>query len=133
MKKKYTSPSYTLTVIESCLLHLEFKKDKMLSAVDVNKLFTIYKKNLKRKKLFMMITFKGFLPLSDEAMARAVNKRIAKMHAASAFVIKRNFHRMGMDFFLNFYKPSYPIRIFSTNTAALAWLRKQKRLEGCND
>lgn len=127
MKEKCDFPAFTAYRLDACVLHVELKKVKKLTAKDVTQIFECYDKVGGGKKVYVLVTFNGFIPMSNDAMAEAKKQSKKNRSAATAYVVANVALRMGINFFMNFYRPSFPISIFRTKTDALAWLDAQKK------
>ncbi|MBI4944924.1 MAG: hypothetical protein HY840_00825 [Bacteroidetes bacterium] len=126
MKEQCDFPAFTAYRLEDDILHIEMKKVNKLYAQDVEQINDCYLKVGKGGKVYSLITFQGFIPISTEAMKEAAKKRKYNIEGAKAYVVKSIALRMGVEFFMNFYTHKYPIAIFSTTLKAIAWLREQK-------
>ena len=128
MKNSCEFDSFSAHCLDVDILHIDFKKVKKLRAQDVEDIYVCHRKLGNGNKIYVLVTFRGFVPMSDEAMAEAKKQGKDEVQAAVAYVIKNFASRMGLKFFMNFYKPKYPINVTATKSEALAWLKKQKRL-----
>lgn len=128
MKEKCDFPAFTAYRVDEDMLHIEFKKVKKLTAEDVSQVFECYGKVGNGKKVYSLVTFNGFIPMSDDAMAEAKKQNRKNSQAAAAYVVTNVALRLGINFFMNFYSPKYPINISKSKTEAIAWLNAQKRL-----
>ena len=127
MKNTCEFPAFTAYLLENYMVHIEFKKVKKLSAQDVQEVFNCHKKIGQGKKVFVLVTFSGFIPMSDEAMEQAKKNAAAELQAATAYVVNNVALRMSIKFFMNFYKPKHPITISGSKAEALVWLKQEKR------
>jgi hypothetical protein len=128
MKDLCDFPAFTAHRIPDNILHIALKKVKKLTAPDVSQIYDCYKEFNGDAGAFVLVTFAGYIPLSDEAMAEANKLQNQKYIRAMAYVIKSSALRIGAKFFMNFYKPKYPTDIFGTKAEAMAWLfREQKK------
>lgn len=129
MKDKCDFPAFTGYRLDDRMLHVEFKKVKKITADDVSQIFECYGKVGEGKKVFVMVSFNGFIPMSNDAMAEAKKQGKRNRNAATAYVVTNAAVRMGINFFMNFYRPKYPINISKTKSEAIAWLHAQKKVE----
>ena len=127
MKETYDFPAFTAYCLEDDILHIELKKVKKLTAKDVEDIFSCHEKIGSGNKVYVLVTFNGFIPLSDEAMAEAKKQGKRNLQAGTAYVVHNFALRMGINFFMNFYKPKYPMTIVPSKAAALSWLKLQKK------
>lgn len=127
MKDHCEFPAFEGHRIHDNIIHIELKKVKKLTAEDVRQIYDCYEKCGGKNGVFVMVSFKGYFPLSDEAMGEA--KKLEKLNyvKATAYVVKSSSFRLGIKFFMNFYKPNRPMNIFGKREDALAWLKKEKK------
>lgn len=127
MKEKCDFPAFTAHRLEEDMLYIELKKVKQLTATDVEQIYNCYEEIGNGKKVFVLVTFKGFVPMSDGAMKEAKKQSKKNAQAAVAYVVGNVALRLGINFFMNFYKPPFPIHISKTKAAAISWLNAQKK------
>lgn len=121
-------PAFTAYYLEDDILHIDLKKVKKLTGQDVEQIFSCYKGIGKGKKVYALVTFQGFIPMSDDAMVEAKKQSKKALQGAGAYVVNNFAIRMSIKFFMNFYKPKYPINICSTKSEAISWLKQQKKV-----
>ncbi len=68
--------------------------------------------------------------MSDEAMKEAKRKSKNRTEGASSYVVNNFALRVGIKFFMNFYKPRHAINICKSKAEAIAWLKKEKKRQG---
>ena len=129
MKDTCDFPAFTAHCLEGNILHIDMKKINELTAKDVEQIYECHQKIGNGKKVYAFVTFQGYIPLSDEAMAAAKKNKMEVIHAASAYVVSNFALRIGVSFFMNFHKPKYPTHICGTKAEAISWL-KQEKLKG---
>ena len=127
MKDSCDFPAFTAYCLGEQMLHIDMKKVKKLTALDVEQIYSCHEKIANGKKVYRLITFHGFIPMSDDAMAEAKKQSKRKMEGASAFVVSNFALRMSINFFMSFYKPQYPINICATKAEAVKWLTSVKK------
>ena len=127
MKDTCDFSAFTAYCLENNILHIEFKKVKKLAAKDVEEVFSCYDKIGKGKKVYSLVTFKSFIPMSDEAMQEAKKQNKKNLSGAAVYVVHNFALRMSIKFFMNFYKPKHPINITPTKSEAISWLKQQMK------
>lgn len=120
-------PAFKAYCLEDYILHIEFKKIKELNAKDVEQVYECHKKIGGSKDAYVLVTFSGYIPLSDEAMTYAKKKSKESPSAATAYVVKNFALRIGIKFFMNFYKPGNLINICTSKAEGISWLKSQKK------
>ena len=127
MKQQCDFPAFTAYRLDDDMVHIELKKVKELTKGDVEEIYNCHKKIGEGRKVYVMVTFSGYIPMSDEAMAQAKKSNTDKMHAATAYVVKNIALRVGIKFFMAFYKPKHSINICSNKSEAIAWLKQERK------
>ena len=127
MKEQFDFPAFTGYRIEDNIVHIAFKKINELKASDVAEVFECFEKCGAENGVYVMITFNGYIPLSDEAMGEAKGNKAQKNVRANAFIVKSFALRIGIKFFMNFYKPKHSIYICGEKPEALAWLKQERK------
>lgn len=127
MKNHCEFPAFEGHRIQDNIIHIELKKIKKMTAEDVLQMYDCFEKCGEKNGVYVLVSFKGFVPMSDEAMDEAKKREIQKLVKATAFLIKTAALRVGIKFFMNFYKPKRPMNIFGKKDEAVAWLKKEKK------
>lgn len=127
MKDTCEFSAFTAYCLSDNILHIELKKVKKLVAKDIAEIYSCHEKMGDTSNLRVLVTFQGFIPMSDDAMAEAKKQSKKSAQAATAYVVHNFALRMGIKFFMNFYKPKYPIHVSSAKSDAIKWLKKQRR------
>lgn len=127
MKDKCDFPAFVATRIQSNILHVSLKKIKKLTVKDVEDIYGYFRICGGENGVFVIVSFSGFIPPSEEAMIAAKKQSNQKYVNAMAYVISSAAPRLGVKFFMNFYRPKYPTDIFATQKEALNWILKEKK------
>ena len=128
MKEKLDFPAFMISLIEDDIVRVDFKKIKEMTPEHIDQLYSAVEKLGGGKKVGMISTFQGYIPMNNEVMAHSRKKEFQDKVFASASVLKSAALRMAVNFFSSFHKPKHPRKIFSSNESALKWL-KQVRAE----
>jgi len=126
LKETCDFKTFTAHSLGENILHIEFKKVARLEIEDIRQIFECHDKLGKGEKVYVLVSFNGFIPMNEKAMKEAKLLGKKNRQAAVAYVVKNAALRMGIKFFLNFYNPQYPIYISAIKDDALAWLQKEK-------
>ena len=131
MKDSCDFPAFSGQRIQDNIVLIEVKKIKQMTAADVTQIYDCFKECGGEEGVFVMVTFKGYIPLSDDAMEEAKKQasQNQKTVRATSFVIKSAAFRISIKFFMNFYKPKNKMHICGSKEESLAWLKKEKKLQ----
>jgi len=121
MKEKIDHKAFTAHLFEEGIVRMDIKAVENLTADDVQKMYDTYLKLGNGKKVRILATCNKYIPLSKEAMQYA-KANSGKYISATAMVISNNVNRIGIKFFMNFYKPKHPFGVFSNTNEATKWL-----------
>ena len=127
MKNTCDFPAFIASRIQDNFIHIEMKKIKKLTSSDVAQMYECFRRGGDGKGVFALVSFKGYIPMSDDAMAEARKPENQKHVRATAYVIRSAAFRVAIKFFMNFSKPKHPLNIFGTKIAALAWLEQMQK------
>jgi hypothetical protein len=111
--------------IDDNILHVNLRKVKKLTSEDVALMYKCFKE-CSPGGVYVIVTFSGYMPLSEEAMDEAKKPANQKHIKAMAYVIRSSALRIMAKFFMNFYRPNYKSGIFNTKSEALVWVKKIK-------
>ena len=73
----------------------------------------------------VLILVKEFNTISKEASEYSASEIGGRYTLANAVVIKSAAIRIGVNFFINMFKPERPTKMFNNEDKAIAWLRSQ--------
>lgn len=127
MKDKCDFPAFTSYRLPDGIIHIDLKKVKKLGAQDIKDMFDCFEKGGSKTGAYVLVTFNGFIPLSEDAMAEAKIQGKKNLQAATAYVVGNSAIRVGVNFFMNFYKPGYPILITKTKEEGIVQLNDLKK------
>ena len=127
MKDHCEFPAFEGHRIQDNIIHIKLKKVKKMTAEDVTQIYDCFEKCEGANGVYVLVSFKGYVPMSDEAMHEAKKQESQRFVRATAFVIKTAALRVGIKFFMNFYKPKHPMNIFGKKDEAVVWLKKMKK------
>lgn len=132
MHHQYDFPAFAAYRLDDNMVHIEMKKIKKLTGEDVEQIYDCHKKIGEGRKVYVLVTFSGYIPISDEAMTQAKKSSKQEIQAATAYVVNNFALRIGVKFFINFYKPKYPINICGNKAEGISWLKQEKARVGAN-
>lgn len=75
-------------------------------------------------KMPVMISFKSYNPPNEESMQYGSSEEGSRYSKANAIVVDSLALRIGANFYLNFFKPKVPTRLFNSEQGAVKWLKK---------
>ena len=130
MKDSSDYPAFTSHQLSGNILHITLKKVKKLMAKDVEDIYECFRLHGGDNGVFVIVSFSGFIPPSDDAMIEAKKQSNQKYVNAMVYVISSAAPRLGVKFFMNFYKPKYSTDIFATQKQAMDWILKEKKKQG---
>ena len=109
--------------IEDGILHLKIKEGENIDLQEVETHFRIYKElGILENKLPQLFEGGNFFQFNSDAM-KFVVKNGNNYFLASAVVVNSISMRILYNFFKNFFKQTFPFKMFETRDEALNWLR----------
>ena len=125
MKKIETSNSL-LKLDSKGIVWLSFPKKTNHTLDSMKEYFeAINTLDLNKEGILLLVTMNKLSGISKEARDLVKHKTMAKAHKAVAMVVTSILSKMIASFFLGFNKPPFPIKSFTKNEDALAWLKRQ--------
>lgn len=118
MKKEYNKRSFLARVSSDNVLFIEFKKVNELFVEDMKEVNTFFKEEKGSGTTYVVVSFKGFLPMKDDVMEEVKNQRKDLKDVVTICVVKNVGIRLAVKFFMSFYKTSHPIFIVSNQNEA---------------
>jgi hypothetical protein len=76
------------------------------------------------KKMPVMISMETYNPPNSESMKYGASEEGRRYMKTTAIVINSLALRLGANFYLNFFKPKVPTKIFNLENEAVKWLTK---------
>lgn len=105
------------------VVYLIFKEDAELDVPEVRELVAAAEKLSKGKPyLLLSDTRKDNLIITPQARVVGAEKKEAKFLVANAVIVNSLPVQLTMNFFVNFNKPTFPLKIFNTEKKALEWI-----------
>jgi hypothetical protein len=71
-----------------------------------------------------LVNLAGIKSMSRDARLYFANEETARVHSAIALLVESPLNRAIGNFFMGFNKPQTPTRLFTSEAAALKWLRE---------
>jgi len=117
-------PSYTAYLRSDGIVHLAMKDIEDYTVEILREQIQFLSEKSNGKKLPVMLTFSSYNSPNDETMKYASKDENMKYTKASAVVVDSLALRLGANFYLHFFKPKTPTKLFNTKEDAVLWLRK---------
>ena len=94
--------------------------------IEVHHIDEIYKANQKLSegsKYSLLVIIGKYTNVSPEARELAANKELSKNRTSLAFVTDSLAHKLVVNFFIKFNRPSTPTKLFTDEEEAIRWLK----------
>ncbi|WP_027420054.1 DUF7793 family protein [Crocinitomix catalasitica] len=116
---------YSVTIIETDIVHIRFAEAICIEIEDVKATFDIYQELSEAQDRKIMVEFPDHTTITSEAREHG---QAAEINAdAEAFVITTLAQRILARFFKTFHKKKHPFKIFMNKEEALTWLINYKK------
>jgi hypothetical protein len=107
---------------------LVFAEDADISGEDMKAIVEMATQTFVPGKPFLVVAdLRRIGNLSDEARKFGASTAASQFYAALAIIASSPATNLVANFFIRFHKPPAPTRVFSSEEAALKWLRKFKQ------
>ena len=94
--------------------------------IEVHHIDEIYKANQRLSegsKYSLLVIIGKYTNVSPEARELAANKELSKNRTSLAFVTDSLAHKLVVNFFIKFNRPSTPTKLFTDEEEAIRWLK----------
>ncbi len=120
--EKLETPT-AVTYIQDGIFRIDIKEDAIITLEAAEETFEARKKLQKEEKMLVLMDARKVWQVSKEARKFGANTEVAKLNLAKAIVTGNSLTvKMLGNFFIQFNKPPYPIKLFKSKTKALKWL-----------
>ncbi len=127
MQAPIETRSSIISIDEEGILHIHIKDGMQVELEDAKESFAIYKKwGCDKNNVLQLMQGGKFYAMSKPAQKYATEQSV-HFFIASALVNKSLAIRILFDFYLSFFKPKIPFKLFPTVASALKWLRSFKK------
>ena len=115
---------------ENDIVHMTIDYENILTLDDIKDLHAAAEKISGGLMVVVFIKRKNsneYKGISREARIYAAGKEATKIFKAVAVLIANPVIRMAANFFIRVSKPPYPIRMFTSESEAISWLKKVQK------
>ena len=105
-----------------------YKENSEIEEKDARELLITAGKLSNQKPYLLFSDVRKFIVTTPEAKKISVDKNESKLFIAHAVLINSLPMRLVGNFFITFYKPHYPVKLFVDEKKAHDWLKKFKSL-----
>ena len=125
MKTTYSTtielPFATIYFKKEGYIHLHFKNHSG-NLEESKKIFHLVRKNSPWDKCPFLISGDEFSSQDKDAKAFNTGKEVTKHMSAQAFIVSNAIQKITVNFFVKMFKPTVPLKIFTSEAAAIQWL-----------
>jgi len=123
-------PTYS-TTIELPFANIYFKKEGYIhlhyknhstTLEDNKKIFQTVRKNSAWDKCPFLISGDEFSSQDKASKAFNTSPGVTKHMSAQAFIVSNAIQKITVNFFIKMFKPAVPLKIFTSEAAAIQWL-----------
>ena len=116
---------YSVTIIETDIVHIRFTEAICIEVEDVKATFDIYQELSAVQERKILVEFPDHTTITSEA--REYGQAAEIKADAEAFVITTLAQRILARFFKSFHKKAFPLKIFMNKEEAMNWLINYKK------
>ena len=117
-------PSFTAYVRSDGIVHFEMKDIKDYTIEILMEQIQFLSEISKGKKFPLMLAFTSYHGPNKETMRYAASDGNLKYAKAIAVVVDSLASRLRSNFYLTFFKPKTPTKLFNSKEEAIKWLKK---------
>ena len=124
MKKNVSETPYSqMWIDDGGILHIRYTKKTDVTLIIAKKEIELINKICLGKKIPTLVNLNNTKSISREARQFLSGRESQKVLRSVALVVKSPIHSVMGNFFLGINKPSYPLKLFSSEEQALNWLK----------
>ncbi len=130
-KDKETIKTQTATIWldDNGILHSVYLEGVDVEVEHTTENAAVFKQLAKAKKVPILIDIRGVNSVTREARGTASSPEAINIAAATVLLISSPVSRVIGNFFMGLNKPPYPIKLFTSEEKAIAWLTKYLKNE----
>jgi hypothetical protein len=114
----------TIKLREDGILQVDFVDELLLDVTECKELIRNYTSILGTKKVPILHVFGKYMEATKGARDFSASSEGLKHSSAEAYVLNSLAHKLLLNFYIKFNKPSVPTKYFSTKEEAITWLLK---------
>ena len=112
------------------ILRLKLLNGSVITLENLKETYTVFKQLLGNKQVLLLLDARVKYKFSKAAREFAASKNANLNRVATAYLINSFVGRVMANFYIRFNKPAVPTKIFTTEEAALIWLKSFYILPG---
>ncbi len=106
------------------IVHIHYKEGSTYTVVESEKIFTTINTKTNLQKVRILLSGGDFVSHDEGSTKYNASDKVMERCSAVAMVTQNLANKLVANFFMRFYKPKSPVKIFSNPEDALNWLRK---------
>ena len=123
--KKITHHKFTIELIKENFLSLIIHENEIIEADDIHLIYQGYEQLIGNNEYVVAIYGNAFSSISEEARAIAVSQYASRKRKKVAFISDNLAHIIIIKFFIQWNKPTTPIKMFKSEQKAFDWLESK--------
>ena len=105
------------------IVRVEYFPDVEETLADAKENIETIMKVSKRKKCPILVDGRNLKSITREARTYYAGEEAGKVVNVAVFLIRSPVNKIIGNFFMNFNKPKYPVKLFTSETDAIEWLK----------
>jgi hypothetical protein len=111
-----------LSIGDDGILRITIFEGAKIELKDIRNHYTVSQRITNGKKVKALIDARAIFSISMESRAYAAGPEVSASRIASAILVNSFATKFIINLYITFNKPVHPVKIFSDETLALAWL-----------
>jgi len=117
----------TIARLDEVTIRIEFDADCTIDVKDLEENLDAYRALMGDRKFYLLTVFNEGITHTLEVRKQWLRKKRSEFKLGEAFVISSLAHRLIADFIMRVTPPKHPLRYFSSEKSALAWLKSLRK------
>ena len=131
--KKTETNTASINLCDDGIMRIMLKKKSEINKNDVEENIKAYiEVSGDKKYAFLIYSEDGTVVYTDEARKKAKELEATFEKICMAVLVKTLGHKLVANFYLNFYKPNFPFRVFNKMEEAEDWCIQQNKKHNTN-
>lgn len=116
-----------MIVDEEGILWITVKEDAFVEIADAIENFETSVQLAQWKRMLKLVDARHTFFMSPDAKKYSAEKETSEFNIARAVIVNSLPNKLMINFFIRFYKPKSPVKVFNDVEVALKWLREIKK------
>ena len=125
MSASFNTEKTIIRKLEDGIIRVEVKANVELNVKDLSENYELYRQIMNEDTADFLVIFGPNSMAGKEARDEFASQYRSRIKRKEALVLQSLAHRIMAQFYITFYRPEHPTKIFTKEEDALTWLRSK--------